>query len=57
MRHWNSIGRKLQEDDVFTPLLFEDEEGTVYGNAWARGFVRGVSVVLHKELDISDWRE
>jgi hypothetical protein len=43
MRHWNSIGRKLEEDAVFTPLLFEDEEGTVYGNDWARGFMRGVS--------------
>ena len=43
MRHWNSIGRKLEEDDVFAPLLFEDEEGTVYGNDWARGFMRGVS--------------
>jgi uncharacterized protein len=42
MRHWNSIGRKLEEDDVFTPLLFEDEAGTVYGNDWARGFMRGV---------------
>ena len=31
MRHWNSIGRKLEEDNVFTPLLFEDEEGT---HAW-----------------------
>jgi hypothetical protein len=37
MRHWNSIGRKLEEDDVFTPLLFEDEEGTVYGNDRALG--------------------
>ena len=42
MRHWNSIGRKLEEDDVFTPLLFQDEEGTVYGNDWARGFMRGL---------------
>jgi len=23
MRHWNSIGRKLEEGDVFTPLLIE----------------------------------
>ena len=41
-RHWNSIVRMLEEEDVFTPLLFEDEEGTVYGNDWARGFMRGV---------------
>ena len=42
MRHWNSIGRKLEEDDVFT-LLFEDEAGTAHGNDWARGFMRGVN--------------
>ena len=46
MRHWNSIGRKLEEDDVFTPLLFEDEAGTAHGNDWARGFMRGVH--LHR---------
>jgi uncharacterized protein len=42
MRHWNSIGRKLEEGDVFTPLLFEEEGGTALGNDWARGFMRGV---------------
>ena len=36
MRHWNSIGRKLEEDDVFTPLLFEDEAGTAHGNGGFR---------------------
>ena len=46
MRHWNSIGRKLEEDDVFTPLLFEEETGTAHGNDWARGFMRGVH--LHR---------
>jgi uncharacterized protein len=46
MRHWNSIGRKLEEDDVFTPLLFEDEAGTAHGNDWARGFMRGID--LHR---------
>jgi uncharacterized protein len=40
-RHWNSVSRKLEEED-FTPLLFEDEEGTAHGNNWARGFMRGV---------------
>jgi len=41
-RHWNSIARMLEEEDVFTPLLFEDEEGTAQANNWARGFMRGV---------------
>jgi hypothetical protein len=35
-------GRKLEEDDVFTPLLFEDDEDTAHGNDWARGFMRGI---------------
>ena len=33
-RHWNSIARMLEEEDVFTPLLFEDEEGTAQANNW-----------------------
>jgi len=36
MRHWNSIGRKLEEDDVFTSLLFEDEKGEVLRLCWSR---------------------
>jgi uncharacterized protein len=51
MRHWNSIGRKLEEDDVFTPLLFEDEAGTAHANDWARAFMRGTH--LHHEC----WKE
>lgn len=51
MRHWNSIVRILQEEDVFAPLLFQDEEGTAQANDWARGFMRGVR--LHHE----SWRE
>jgi uncharacterized protein len=50
-RHWNSIVRVLQENDVFAPLLFQDEEGTAHANDWARGFMRGVR--LHHE----SWRE
>jgi len=42
MRHWNSIACIL-EKGKFSVLLFQDEEGTVYGNDWARRFMRGVS--------------
>lgn len=42
MRHWNSIVHVLDEEDVFIPLLFGDEEGAACGNDWARGFMRGV---------------
>ena len=41
-RHWNSIVRILQGNDVFAPLLFQDEEGTAHANDWARGFMRGM---------------
>jgi yecA family protein len=51
MRPWNSIGRKLEDDDVFTPLLFEDEEGSARANDWAGGFMRGTH--LHHE----NWKE
>jgi uncharacterized protein len=50
MRHWNSIGRKLEDGD-FTPLLFVDESGTAHGNDWARGFMRGV------DFHHADWEE
>jgi uncharacterized protein len=50
MRHWNSIGHKLEGDD-FTPLLFLDESGTAHGNVWARGFMRGV------DFHLADWEE
>jgi len=50
-RHWNSMVRILQGNDVFAPLLFQDEEGTAHANDWARGFMRGVR--LHHE----SWRE
>jgi uncharacterized protein len=50
MRHWNSIGQKLEDDD-FTPLLFVDEAGIAHGNDWARGFMRGV------HFHHADWEE
>ena len=46
-RHWNSIVYVLQEEDVFLPLLLQDEDGIAHGNDWARGFMRGTC--LHHE--------
>jgi|TARA_B100000809_G_scaffold226466_1_gene238130 uncharacterized protein len=51
MRHWNAIVKKLSEDEVFLPILFEDSDGKAKGNDWAKGFMRGMS--LHQE----DWSE
>jgi hypothetical protein len=39
MRHWNDIAGTLFKDEVYVPLLLEDENGTAHGNDWARGFM------------------
>lgn len=51
MQHWNAVGEALRMDDVFVPLLLEDEHGKAFGHAWALGFLRGVE--MRKPL----WRE
>jgi uncharacterized protein len=46
MRHWNTIASALaltlEKDDVYLPLLLEDENSVAHGNDWAHGFMRGV---------------
>ncbi len=60
MRHWNTIATTLygtlEKDDVYLPVLLEDEEGIVHGNDWAQGFIRGVQCRLYawQELINSD---
>ena len=44
MRHWNAIAATLYKDDVYMPILLEDESGMCQGNDWARGFMRGVEM-------------
>ncbi len=44
MRHWNTIVAALHNEDVYLPILFEDENGVCLGNNWARGFIRGVGM-------------
>jgi uncharacterized protein len=41
MRHWNDIAATLSKDEVYVPVLLEDENGMSHGNDWARGFIRG----------------
>lgn len=43
-RYWNAVGKALQSDDVFMPLLLEDENGKARGNSWASGFMCGVEL-------------
>jgi uncharacterized protein len=42
MRHWNTIAGTLFKDEVYVPLLLEDEDGVAHGNDWAQGFMRGM---------------
>jgi len=42
MRHWNTIAGTLAKDDVYVPLMIEDDDGVRHGNDWARGFMRGM---------------
>jgi uncharacterized protein len=44
MRHWNDIAGTLFKSEVYVPLLLEDQDGTVHGNDWARGFMRGMGM-------------
>src|SRR5262249_55062977 len=43
-RHWNAICKTLRSEDVYVPLLIEDENGIAHGNEWANGFLRGVEL-------------
>jgi len=45
MRHWNTIAAILHKDEVYVPMLLEDENGVVHGNDWARGFMRGMGML------------
>ena len=44
MQHWNTIAAALHNEDVYLPILFEDENGVCLGNNWARGFISGVDM-------------
>jgi uncharacterized protein len=44
MRHWNTIAATLLKDEVYVPILLEDESGVAHGNDWARGFMRGMEM-------------
>lgn len=44
MHHWDDVGAALNSEDIFLPLLLEDDEGKAYGNNWAIGFIRGLGL-------------
>jgi len=41
VRQWNTIASTLFKDEVYVPLLLQDENGVAKGNDWAHGFMRG----------------
>lgn len=55
--HWNAVGEALREDDVFIPLLLEDEHGKAHGNTWALGFLRGMEMRKDAWSEIADDEE
>jgi uncharacterized protein len=44
MRHWNTIAGTLNKDEVYGPILLQDENGVAHGNDWAHGFMRGTGM-------------
>jgi len=42
MRHWNTIAAILHKDEVYVPMLLEDENGVVHGNDWAHPRLGGM---------------
>ncbi|MDR3542502.1 MAG: UPF0149 family protein [Desulfosporosinus sp.] len=55
MRHWNTIStallKTLSEDDLYLPVLVEDENSIANGNEWAEGFLQGI------DRSQEGWRE
>jgi uncharacterized protein len=48
MRHWNTIAtallRTLDFDDVYLPVLLQDDDDIAHANDWANGFMYGVGL-------------
>jgi uncharacterized protein len=43
-RHWNTIAQALNNDELYLPLVLDDENGNARGNDWAEGFMHGVAI-------------
>ena len=57
MRHWNEIAGTLNKDEVYVPLLLQDENGVAHGNDWARGFMRGMGMRHDRWAELMDDEE
>jgi uncharacterized protein len=51
-RHWNTIAGTLYANEVYLPLLLEDDKGVAPANDWARGFIRGVELRRDQWADL-----
>ncbi|MBX6393000.1 MAG: UPF0149 family protein [Burkholderiales bacterium] len=62
-RHWRTMAaqlfRLLEKDEVYVPIMAEDEEGNALGNEWAAGFLIGTELRPHawQELYEDDSRD
>ncbi|MFD2273540.1 UPF0149 family protein [Undibacterium arcticum] len=43
-QHWNHIVGTLLQDEIYLPILFEDETGKCHANDWAHGYMLGVQL-------------
>lgn len=43
-RHYNHVNDQLQNQEVYLPLILENEEGEWRGNDWANGFLLGTQM-------------
>ena len=55
-RHYNHINETFNNDDIYMPLLLEDDQGVAKGNYWAMGFMKGTELnrALWADLLTSD---
>jgi len=56
-RHWNTIAGTLYADEVYLPLLLEDDAGVAPANDWAQGFMRGVGLRVAQWADLINSEE
>ena len=43
-RHYNHVNDQLQSQEVYLPLVLEDDDGEWRGNDWANGFLLGTKI-------------
>ena len=57
IRHWNAINRTFRSGEIYMPVFDRNDEGTILGNDWAKGFLRGAHMRLDPWAEIMDDEE